>query len=193
MRKVLGLLMVCFMFLVSGCALTKDYVDISYSKQIGVAKLAGADNVTVKVNMVDERNEKEKISAKKNGYGMEMAAILPKQDVVETISKAIEAELDSRGFNLGDGQTEVYVELVKLYSDFKIGMWSGSAVSDFNMNVQVKKNGQLKFAKSNNVSFTKKGCMMASGANVGLSINPAIRDGIKKLFDDQEFLNALLA
>ena len=46
---------------------------------------------------------KDKVSAKKNGFGMEMAPIIAKEDVAQTLKKAVEVELTNRGFCLRDG------------------------------------------------------------------------------------------
>ena len=51
----------------------------------------------------DQRQDKSnKVSSKKNGYGMEMAPILANEDVTVTIRRAIEQELQSRGFSIGN-------------------------------------------------------------------------------------------
>ena len=77
--------------LLSGCALTKDYVSLSYVPQANVAKIDGADAVTVSLDVKDVRTIQDKVSAKKNGFGMEMAAIIAKEDVARTVKSAIEA------------------------------------------------------------------------------------------------------
>lgn len=45
--------------LLSGCALTKDYVSLSYVPQTNVAKIDGADAVTVRVDVTDVRTVKD--------------------------------------------------------------------------------------------------------------------------------------
>lgn len=53
------------------------------------------------MQVADQRLDKSKVSSKKNGYGMEMAPITAAEDVAVTVRKAIEQELQARGFALG--------------------------------------------------------------------------------------------
>ena len=45
----------------SGCAITKDYVSLSYVPQANVVKIDGADAVSVNVAVTDIRSIKDKI------------------------------------------------------------------------------------------------------------------------------------
>lgn len=179
--------------LLSGCALTKDYVSLSYVPQTNVAKIDGADAVTVTMNVTDIRTIKDKVSVKKNGYGMEMAAIIAKEDVADTLKKAIEVEHANRGFRLGAGGVTVISELSKFYSDFKIGFWSGSAVAEVIMNVQVKKaDGNIGYSKLVTGEGGKEHLQLASGSNAKVALDAALRDALSKLFRDAGFIDALL-
>ena len=60
------------------------------------------------------------------------------EDVVSLLKRAIELELENRGFHLGAGKVLVFMELSKFYNDFKIGFWAGDAVAELVMNAQVK-------------------------------------------------------
>lgn len=60
----------------SGCALTAERVDLTYTPQIAAISVPGASDVTVSVQVVDDRQDKTKVSSKKNGYGMEIAPII---------------------------------------------------------------------------------------------------------------------
>src|SRR4051812_5584538 len=107
------------LFLASGCALTTDVTSITYSSK-NVLKVPGAEGVTVKVVLTDSRTDKERVSVKKNGYGMEMAPILA-PNVARTVGHAIELELTNHGFTLGEGNLVVTADLNKFYSDVKMG------------------------------------------------------------------------
>jgi uncharacterized lipoprotein len=177
----------------SGCALTKDYVSLSYVPQANVVKIDGADAVTVKVDVTDIRSIKDKVSAKKNGYGREMAAIIAKEDVAEILKKAVEVELVNRGFRLSGGGIAVAAELSRFYSDFKMGVWSGSAVAEVTMNVQVKKaDGSIGFSKLVTGIGSKEHLQLASGANAKDALDAALKDAVGKLFGDTAFVDALL-
>lgn len=70
----------------SGCALTTEQVELNYAQQAGVSRIAGAEAVSVNVQVADQRLDKSKVSSKKNGYGMEMAPITAAEDVAVTPS-----------------------------------------------------------------------------------------------------------
>lgn len=50
--------------------------------------------------VVDSRQDQERVSVKKNGYGMEMAPIVD-PDIVKTVNQAVMSELAMRGFTMG--------------------------------------------------------------------------------------------
>ena len=157
--------------LLSGCALTKDYVSLSYVPQPNEAKIDGADAVTLRVVVSDVRRIKDKVSVKKNGYGMEMAAIIAKEDVADTLKKAIEVELANRGFRLNAGGVTVATELSKFYSDFKMGFFSGSAVAEVTMNVQIKKpDGSIVISKLVTGEGGKEHLQLAVGSNAKVAL-----------------------
>lgn len=179
-------------FLASGCALTKDYVVLSYDPQTNVEKIKGADAVKVRVEFSDVRTIKDKVSCKKNGYGMEMAPIIAQNDAAKTVKNAIETELKNRGFNLTEGSVLVFAELTKYYNDFKTGFWSGRAVAELVMNVQVKKpDYSIIFSKMIAGESTISNLQLASGKNAKTALDGALKDAISKLFDDPTFIDSI--
>ena len=123
-------------FLLTGCALTTEHIDLTYMPRSGVSEIPGAENAVVKVQVNDQRQEKSnKVSCKKNGFGMEMAAIRANEDVTVTLRRAIEQELQSRGFVLGnDAIVSIAADLTRLWNDHKLGFFAGDAVADLNIN-----------------------------------------------------------
>jgi uncharacterized lipoprotein len=178
-------------FLASGCALTKDYVVLSYDPQVNIEKIKEADTVKVKVEISDVRTIKDKVSSKKNSYGMEMAPIIAQNDVADTLKKAIEAELKNRGFELADGSVLVLAELNKYYNDFKTGFWSGRAVAEVVMNVQVKKPDNSIFYSKMIAGENSHTVQLASGTNAKFTLDGALKDAISKLFNDTSFMDSL--
>lgn len=180
----------------SGCALTTEQIALNYNQQTGVAKIAGADNVSVNVEVADQRPDKSKVSCKKNGYGMEMAPITATEDVALTIRKAIEQELQSRGFKLNSDAALVKItaDLARFYNDHKMGFFSGDAIADLNMSVIVKsKNGDQLYSKQIVAQGVEPYTQLATGNNAKLALDRALENGMKVLFEDQAFLSALLA
>src|SRR4029079_1244435 len=120
----------------NGCALTKDYISLNYTAQTNVTQIAGADQVAIKIDMTDLRSAKDRVGSKKNGYGQEMAAIIAKEDVMDTVKKAVETELSHRGFKTASGDTLLLIQVVKFLNDFKSGVWSGDALAEVTMEAQ---------------------------------------------------------
>lgn len=84
-KRILAIASCVAVISLSGCALTIDRIDLQYKQQQqGVSQTPGANNVSVNVQVADQRQEKSKVSSKKNGFGMEMAPILATEDVTVT-------------------------------------------------------------------------------------------------------------
>ena len=102
MRK-LAIIPILLLF-VTGCALTEEKIELGYAPKAGTARIEGAEKVSVSVTVADMRTDKSnKVSAKKNGFGMEMGAIFASENVTATLEKAFSAELKARGFSVGAG------------------------------------------------------------------------------------------
>ncbi|HBU30156.1 MAG: hypothetical protein A2X71_06195 [Thiobacillus sp. GWE1_62_9] len=179
----------------SGCALTTEQVELNYVQQADAARIAGAENVSVNVQVADQRLDKSKISSKKNGYGMEMAPITAAEDVAVTVRKAIEKELQARGFQLGSeaALVKIAADLTRFYNDHKMGFFAGDAVADLNMSVIVKSNsGALLYSKQIVAQGMEKNTQLASGKNARIALERALENGMKTLFEDRAFVSALL-
>jgi len=180
----------------SGCALTTEQIELNYTQQAGVAKVAGAENVSVNVQVADQRLDKSKVSSKKNGFGMEMAPITAAEDVAVAVRRAIEKELQARGFQLGSDAALVKVaaDITRFYNDHKMGFFAGDAVADLNLSVTVKsKSGALLYAKQIIAQGKEANTQLATGNNAKLALDRALENGMKMLFEDPAFLSALLA
>ena len=187
--KLFGILL-AIVFLANGCALTKDYVVLSYDPQPNVEKIKRADVVKVKVEISDVRTVRDKVSNKINGYGMETAPIIAKNDVVDLLKKAIETELRNRGFELADGSVEVLAELTKYYNHFSTGFWSGRSAAVVVMNVQVKKpDNSILYSKTITGEYSHT-VQLASGKNAKICLDVALKDAMSKLFADTAFTDS---
>jgi uncharacterized lipoprotein len=176
----------------TGCALTKDYVDLTYAPEGGVSHIKGAESIGVSVVVNDARAVKDKVSCKKNGYGMEMAPIISNGDVSSLVRDAIKTELRNRGFMVDSSGTAVVIELTKFYNDFKNGFWSGTADSEVDFTAQVKgPGGSISYSKTFSGTYSF-GVQLASGDNARESLDEALKNAVKQLMTDQEFISALL-
>jgi uncharacterized lipoprotein len=173
-----------------GCALTTDTIRIGYG-MTKPGRITGAEGVTVTVNVKDLRGMGDRVSVKKNGYGMEMAPIIDPQ-AISTLKGAIEGELRARGFAPGAGAT-VDIEVVRFYNDFKMGFFAGDAIADMSLNVQVKGPDQaILYVRSIQAEGANKGVLLAGGEEAKVALEEALRVGVNKLLTDRTFFDALL-
>lgn len=193
MKKVILLLVVSAWL--SGCALTTDKINLSYVPQTGVSEIPSAKDVIVAVDINDQRQDKSnKVSCKKNGFGMEMAPILANEDVVVTLRRAIEQELQARGFKIGSqALVSITADLTRFWNDHKTGIFSGDSVADLNMSILVKsKNGNILYSRQIVAQGIEPNIQLMTGENARLALDRALANGLKLLFDDSAFLSALI-
>lgn len=180
----------------SGCAFTTDRIELNYVKQQEVARIPGADSIAVNVQINDQRQDKSKVSSKKNGFGMETAPILAIEDVTITIKRAMEQELQSRGFKVGpqESMVQLKADLVRFYNDHKTGFFAGDSVAELNLNVNVMtKDGKSAYSRNIAAQGMEPNIQIMSGDNAKLALDRALANGMKILFEDQDFISALMA
>lgn len=180
----------------SACALSTDKIDVPYqSANATPAKLPGAEAATLAVATTDARTTyRDRVSSKKNGYGMEMAAIVNSNDLSETMTSAFSQELTARGFKTGEGGGKINVELEHFYNDFKMGMFSAQAVATVSYNVKVSNAASaLIFSKVYEGNGTEPNIMLANGDNARAALIKAFTAGLNATFNDPDFLKAALS
>lgn len=188
------LLVIFAVFLLAGCAVTVDKIDVPYQGKANITVVDGADNVSLNVINEDKRTVfKDRVGVKKNGYGMEMAAIVPNNDISKTFADAISTELCNVGFKLGSNGKTVKVELIRFYNDFKIGFWAGDAVADGLINIQVlNQKGDVIYARSYEGGSIEPNIMLATGENAKAALVKAMADIVAKVVQDKDLHAALL-
>ncbi len=178
----------------SGCALATDKIDIQYISLVASNAVPGAQRVVVQVNGTEGRaSNLNRVSVKKNGYGMEMAPIISNTPIPELAKNALSQELSRMGFQIGSGQVIVSAEVNKFYNDFKVGFFSGNAVSEVTLTVQVRTvSGQILYAKTLTGESDEGGVMIASGENTRISLEKAFATSIARIVSDPKFSQAIL-
>ena len=178
----------------TGCALTEDKIDIPYQGRGNITVVDGADKVNVEVKNEDKRTVfKDRVGAKKNGYGMEMAKIVPSNDVAKTFSDAVLFELENLGFKNGTGGKVVKVELIRFYNDFKMGFFAGDAVADGLINIVVtNEKNEVIFTKSFEGGGIYPNIQLALGENAREALIKAMTDIVGKVAQDKDLHAALL-
>jgi len=178
----------------TGCALTEDKIDIPYQGRGNITVVQGADKINVAVKNEDKRTVfKDRVGAKKNGYGMEMAKIVPSNDVAKTFSDAVLFELENLGFKNGAGGKVVKVELIRFYNDFKMGFFAGDAVADGLINVVVTNTkDEVIFSRSYEGGGIYPNIQLALGENAREALIKAMTDIVGKVAQDKDLHAALL-
>lgn len=176
-----------------GCALTPETIRLSYTPQACVEKLDKADTAAISVQVIDSRKIKDKVSVKKNGYGMEMAEIRSEEKVGDVLQRAIEVELSNRGFQARKGSTTVVAELRRFYSDFKVGFFSGEAVAELVMDVRIQRpDGKPHYTSHLEAEGIQEGVMLMGGDNAKAALDAVLKNAMIKLFALREFIDGLL-
>ena len=176
------------------CALSEDKVPVDYIANTGVARVAGAETVSLTVAGVDRRTQyTDRISTKKNGYGMEMARIVAANDVVEVVRGGVELELKTQGYAIGPGGLTVTVELQNFYNNYRTGFVSGSAVADVAIALKVRNAaGALVYSQLYDASVNNDIFMM-TGPNAKAALEQALTLTTQKIIEDKALQAALLA
>ncbi len=182
------------LFLLNACALTVDTIDVEYKPDAAAKVLPDAKSVVVNLDVQDVRTSyQDRVSSKKNGYGMEMAAIVSKRDVRSMVMDAFRTELKLRGFSVGDGPVSVQTKIHKFYSDFKVGFFSGESVGEVTFFVQVQGLDSKPFhANTYTGEGEITGVMLMGGENAKKSIELAFATAVQKVMTDERFIQAIL-
>ncbi len=181
-------------FLASGCALTIDEIDVPYEGRANITVVEGADKVTVAVTNVDKRTVyKDRVGTKKNGYGMEMAKIVARNDIAKTFADAVEFELENLGFRIGEDGKLLTVALIRFYNDFKMGFFAGDAVADgLIVRTITDANGEVSFSSSYEGGAIEPDIQLALGYNARIALIRAMADIVSKIAQDRNLHTALL-
>ncbi|MEZ7198742.1 YajG family lipoprotein [Pseudodesulfovibrio karagichevae] len=180
-------------FVLSGCAMTVDKINVPYQGSANITVVEGAENVPITVTHEDKRTVyKDRVGTKKNGYGMEMAEIVATNDIAKTVADGVAFELENEGFKVGEEGKTINVKLMRLYNDFKMGFWSGSAVADGLVQIEVRDDGKLIFSKSYEGGGVEESIQLASGKNARAALIKAMTDIVTKITQDPMLHSALL-
>jgi len=183
-----------FAALVSGCALTEDAIPVKYSAPASISVVPGAKDVTVSVTAADGRvSNRDRVSTKKNGYGMEMAKIIASNDVVAEVGQAVQSELSSLGFNVGPGGIAISVQTTNFYNDFKPSFWTAEAVAEVAFDLTAKRqDGTLVYSRSYRAVGVNKDVMLMMGEQAAPALSAALRDAVQLVVQDANLHQALL-
>ncbi|MBW8270747.1 YajG family lipoprotein [Caldovatus aquaticus] len=181
---------------VAGCALTTDEIAVEYgAPRATPAPVPGASEVSVAVAARDARTAyRDRVSTKRNGYGMEMAPIVATNDVIAETARAIAAELAARGFAPGGRDARVEIDVLRFYNDFKPGFWAGSATAELLVNLRVlDRAGRVVFLKTYHAEGHVPALVIYSGENARTALVEGLRNLVHQVADNPALIAALTA
>jgi uncharacterized lipoprotein len=178
--------------LLPACALQPDHIEVRHQPQVMPAAMPGAELIALSVVTQDNRQIRDRVGNKVNGYGMEMAPIIATNDVVAELRQAIVRELEARGFRTNGTDGRVEIEVLRFLNRFLVGFWTGTAQGELTANVRVlSPGGQILFTKNYTVEAQNPGIMLASGENAQIALEEGLRRLVRAIGDDQDLLRVL--
>ncbi len=191
MKRLIRALVLLPLLATTACAIVGDDIEVRYPPVAAVTPVSGAGAVAVTIATQDKRPEERgsgnRISAKRNGFYMEMASITASNDVVAETGRAIMAELAARGFREGAG-VKVEVDVRRFFNRFT---YVGVAVSDVQVTVRVRgADGNQIYTRD----YQGQGSTSAPfqrGANAAESLQQAMRAMTREAMSDPGFIAAL--
>ncbi len=182
------------LLLCSGCALITSKVDVPYQATSNPQPIMSAYGGAADVTTTDARaTYRDRISTKKNGYGIEMAAITASNDIPATVTDAFKHELNERGFRIGPNGATVHVDLVRFYNDFKTGFFSGDSVATVAFNVKVTApDGSTAFTKYYEGTGTEPNIEVMGSDNARSALIKAFSSSVNSAVSDPDFIHAVM-
>ena len=172
----------------AACGLQTDTITISYLPQGDPHVLPGASDTVVDVQVVDVRSNKNEVSKKGDEYDF-LAPILVGNDVAQVLRNATEAELQNRGFELGEGGAIVFAELSKFYNRFR----ASNSEAEVFIHVQVKTTqGDLIYSEIVDGKGINPDIALRSGKNAKIALEAALRDAVNSLVTNVEFHSSII-
>jgi uncharacterized lipoprotein YajG len=184
-----------FLFLLSGCAVSRDHIALMYRPIPQVQKIAEAEGSEISISVSDSREQKNHVGRKSNGSGIPMASIRCKNQIDELVKEAFVNELKNRGFAFAskDPKTLIHVEIKKMNNRFENGFFSGTGRSETILSVCIQNaQGALQYGKTVIGEGNNPTVLFTTGKNAKIALERSLQDAILQVVEDPEFLQALL-
>ncbi len=177
----------------AACANDPMTVDVVY-RPLTASPVAGAERVGLTILATDVRvDNRDRISATKNGRGMNATPIVASQNVVAVVRDAISAELAQRGFRIGQGGTSLVIEIAAFYNDFRFSYASGDSVAAVAFNARVQAaDGRVTFERLVVGRSHLHAVPFATPDEAKRALELALSDAVEQLLGQPQFLSALL-
>tara|TARA_E500000331_G_C17035595_1_gene617143 strand:- start:83 stop:685 length:603 start_codon:yes stop_codon:yes gene_type:complete len=136
---------------VSACAFVDNQIQLEFEAPSATEGATGNGETLVLALFKDQRSDKLKIGVIKNGYGMETAKVLTKDDPAVWISNAIKSTLEAEGYSVESvpaggtppsNRLQLSGTVTKVYSEPKMGFWTATITGDVEALIQAQFRGQ---------------------------------------------------
>ncbi|MCE5359803.1 YajG family lipoprotein [Candidatus Igneacidithiobacillus taiwanensis] len=148
--KVAGLVAA---FALTGCAFVPDEVHPTYKAPAGMTKVAGAAQVSVAVDVINDRKDKNFIGYTKNGYGFKTSDVY--MNIQKDLTRALNSALQIMGYNVqknGAAHLVVHVKKFRMHENMHLTYISHYGKTAVTVSVKNGKGNTL-FQKNVETSF----------------------------------------
>lgn len=191
MKKYLPILVM--MFLLTGCAVTPESVEITYAPRPGIQPSPNTYKVKVGVQIDDRRLQKFRLSNIRSTF-IETTPIFVRNDVTSALQWAIGSELRNMGFVLAEENPDLIVvaELARFDIQYVSNYVLGTAVANIHFHVTVyNKQMQHLFEMTVSAQTIGEDWLTSKGETARLALNKALENGLDQLFGNKAFLTTL--
>lgn len=180
-------------FGLAGCAASfPDTVHNHYKAPASMAKVPGAENVTVVVIVHDHKKRHDEISYTRDTFGSKLSTVYLHID--KAFDAAIDTALSKRGFHTGPGGVQVQVVVKHFFLPEKMGFSDITHTGHLVMQVSVP---SVAYQQMVHIQHFKKSIgptqqLFTLSAGRTASANALMAEGVNKLVNNPQFIAALL-
>ncbi|MGK9451081.1 hypothetical protein ACSSZE_07420 [Acidithiobacillus caldus] len=176
-------------FALAGCSAIPMTVNAHYQPSSSVNRVPGAETVSVKVIVRNEKKHKNEISVQKSPFGIPMAGLY--MPVTRDFRAAITKALVGRGFTVSDnGQKTLYIIIKKFFLVTNPGMFSTNHTGKLKAIARVfSASKEIYHCEIQIGNYKYVDGFFQSGYQS--SANGLLNEGVNKLMDKTKFIKAM--
>lgn len=197
MKKVAVLILLSSILGITGCAFGTRNAELSYPPKTadGASLISSAhakagvpgESREVVVQVTDQRVSRERIGNVRNGFGMDTANVVTKDDIRLWVESALTSELANAGYTIvadggpatSDDAIALYTEILEVYCDVYM-----TYDADISMSVTLTAKDQQPFQRSYEGDGSVGVNWGATGKSYAESLSLALQDAITKILAD---------
>jgi hypothetical protein len=170
------------------CAFIDNEVQLEYQSVAGLTPTPGNAQVIYLSLLNDSRTEKARVGVIRNGYGMETASVLSKDDARIWVSNTLKGNLEQAGYAVRTVETtfaptanqfHLSGDLVSVYSDPRMGFFTITVQGDVQAAMQAEFQGR-KTSKLIVGQYSEESLVSTGGDLHKRILNNALLDFVKK-------------